>query len=135
MNGESATRPAAHIPVLRNGDLSPEMYARSTCFEAGYLVSKNAGWRNVRPVVDATACTGCLQCYLYCPDGTVFKTGAPGKRRTADGSALDVDARAAVAIDYDFCKGCGVCAKVCTFGAIAMISESEALRDDEGGAR
>ncbi len=36
-------------------------------------MAKNAGWRNLRPVIDATSCTGCLQCYLYCPDGTVYK--------------------------------------------------------------
>ena len=24
----------------------------TTSFEAGYLVTKNAGWRNVRPVID-----------------------------------------------------------------------------------
>ena len=25
----------------------------ATAYEAGYLVTKNAGWRNVRPVIDA----------------------------------------------------------------------------------
>ena len=34
-------------------------------YEAGYLVTKNAGWRNVRPVIDAQKCVGCLNCYLY----------------------------------------------------------------------
>ena len=34
---------------------------------------------------------------------------------------------ALVAIDYDFCKGCGVCARACAFDAIAMVSEREAL--------
>ena len=75
---------------------------------------KNAGWRNIRPTIDPAACTGCLQCYLYCPDGTVFKAVDPAP------------SGAPVAIDYDFCKGCGVCAKACRFGAITMIPESEA---------
>ena len=57
----------------------------STSYEAGYLVTKNAGWRNVRPVIIADKCAGCLQCYLYCPDGVIFRSGSK------------------VAIDYDFC--------------------------------
>lgn len=107
-------RRASRIPVLRAADLRPSEYARSTCFSAGHLVTSNAGWRNVRPVIDEDACTGCLQCYMYCPDGTVFKTGG-GAGCTA------------VAIDYAFCKGCGICAKICAFGAIDMVSEREAL--------
>ena len=26
-------------------------------------------------------------------------------------------------IDYDFCKGCGICAKICKIGAIGMEAE------------
>ena len=74
-------------------------------YEAGYLVSKNAGWRNIRPVIDKNKCVGCLQCYLYCPDGVIYKQ---------DGK---------VAVDYDFCKGCGICKKICKPGAIAMEAE------------
>jgi len=29
-----------------------------TCFEAGYLVTVNAGWRSIRPVVDTERCVG-----------------------------------------------------------------------------
>lgn len=108
-----ASRRPTRMPILRTADLDPKDFARSTCFDAGHLVTKNAGWRNVRPMIDGDACTGCLQCYLYCPDGTVYKV-------SDDGSGT-------VAIDYDFCKGCGICAKVCAFGAVSMVSEREAL--------
>ncbi len=109
-------REAQHIPTLRNDELDPAEFARSTCFTAGHLVDKNAGWRNIRPVVDEGKCTGCLQCYMYCPDGAIFKvTPKQGKRPVG------------VAIDYDFCKGCGMCVRACKFGAISMIGEPEAL--------
>lgn len=98
--------PERIIPTLRDDALDPTVYARSTCWEAGYLVSKNAGWRTQRPVIDVDACTGCWMCYMLCPDGTIFKT---------------LDSKAAV--DYDFCKGCGVCAKACAMGAISMVAE------------
>ncbi|PYG89452.1 pyruvate ferredoxin oxidoreductase delta subunit/pyruvate ferredoxin oxidoreductase gamma subunit [Ruminiclostridium sufflavum DSM 19573] len=77
----------------------------ATAYEAGYLVTKNAGWRNVRPVIELDKCTGCLQCYLHCPDGVIFKD--KGK----------------VAVDYDFCKGCGICKKICKYAAIRMEAE------------
>ncbi|MGN0072284.1 MAG: 2-oxoacid:acceptor oxidoreductase family protein [Coriobacteriales bacterium] len=103
----AAQRPqGALIPTLRSEQLDPAVYARSTCWEAGYLVSRNAGWRTMRPVLGPERCTGCLQCYMQCPDGTVFKTPDGG-----------------VAIDYDFCKGCGICAKACALGCIQMVAE------------
>lgn len=108
---------ALRIPTLRHDELNPAHYAQTTCFEAGYLVSTNGGWRQVRPIVSAQACTGCLQCYLYCPDGAIRKTHAP----KGEGPA--------VFVDLDFCKGCGICKTVCRFDAIAMVAETEA---DEG---
>lgn len=115
----NVARPDCVIPALRNGQPLPhEVYARTTCYEAGYLVSKNAGWRNVRPVIDYDACTSCLQCYMQCPDGAIFK-------------APDVGDRGSVAVDYDFCKGCGVCVKACSFGAISMVSEAAALAAEQ----
>ena len=105
------------IPTLRAAHLDPAVFARTTCFEAGHLVSKNAGWRSVRPVLDEAACTRCLLCYMQCPDGTIYKVA-------------DEDARGGIrlAVDYDFCKGCGVCAKACRCGAISMVPEHEEAR-------
>lgn len=77
-------------------------YPVGPCYQAGHLVTKNAGWRNVTPVIDSEKCKNCLQCYMYCPDGVIFK-----KEHVVD-------------IDYDFCKGCGICSKICSFGAIKM---------------
>jgi len=72
---------------------------------AGQLVGINAGWRTMRPIVDHEQCVMCLQCYLLCPDGTIYKQ----------------DER--IAVDYDFCKGCGVCANECPKKAIKMEQE------------
>lgn len=132
--GYAGRRPA-RLPILQTDDLNPTEYARTTCFAAGYLTVKNAGWRNERPVVDHAKCTGCLQCYMFCPDGTVFKTentpGTPGCANKTDTS---------VEIDLDFCKGCGICARACKFGAIEMVNEGQARKAEadeqqEGGAR
>ena len=105
------------IPTLRAAHLDPAVFARTTCFEAGHLVSKNAGWRSMRPVLDEAACTRCLLCYMQCPDGTIYKVA-------------DENARGGIrlAVDCDFCKGCGVCAKACRCGAISMVPEHEEAR-------
>ena len=66
-------------PTLREGLAArPSQFARSTCFEAGHLTSVNAGWRSVRPVFDAEQCTLGLNCYMYCPDGTIAKVRGRG---------------------------------------------------------
>jgi 2-oxoacid:acceptor oxidoreductase delta subunit (pyruvate/2-ketoisovalerate family) len=52
-------------------------------------------------------CFGCDNCFGVCPDNAVLKiTGAHGYE-----------------IDYDYCKGCGLCAAECPSGAIEMEPE------------
>lgn len=159
---QPVSREGTHTPTLQDAALDPADFARTTCFSGGYLVAKNAGWRNKRPVVDAEKCTGCLQCYLYCPDGTIVRRAcrladgadaarAAGTSSCGSSSSSRAEARVVgaspqseapaarsltslgepvgehtlIAIDYDFCKGCGVCVSVCRFGALAMVPESE----------
>ncbi|HEY2134833.1 MAG TPA: NAD(P)-binding protein [Xanthobacteraceae bacterium] len=52
-------------------------------------------------------CFECDNCYGVCPDNAVTKLG-PGNR---------------FRFDYDYCKGCGVCAQECPCGAIMMVAE------------
>ena len=54
-------------------------------------------------------CFACDNCYGVCPDNAVIKTG-PG-------------APYAYEVDYDYCKGCGMCAEECPCGAIEMKPE------------
>jgi len=50
-------------------------------------------------------CFHCDNCYSYCPDNAIIKH--------EDGT---------LEINYDYCKGCGICASECPCGAIKMIS-------------
>ena len=96
-------------PVLKNfkpaADISD--YPTGPSCESGHLVTKNAGWRTFRPVINEEKCIGCFRCYLLCHDGVIFKKN-----------------NSKAAVDYDFCKGCGVCAYECpSEGAIVMVKE------------
>lgn len=53
-------------------------------------------------------CFECDNCYGVCPDNAVIKLG-PGKK---------------FEFNYEYCKGCGVCAEECPCGAITMEAEA-----------
>jgi pyruvate ferredoxin oxidoreductase delta subunit len=78
-----------------------------------------------RPVINTELCTparrgaeACFICWLYCPDCVISRTIPP-------------------AIDYEYCKGCAICAEECPTKAITMVDEAdmdgaEPYQDDEG---
>lgn len=57
------------------------------------------------------ACLECDNCWHFCPDAAVIKLGAGLRYR----------------YDYEFCKGCGICAQECPSGHIHMEPEPAAL--------
>jgi 2-oxoacid:acceptor oxidoreductase delta subunit (pyruvate/2-ketoisovalerate family) len=68
---------------------------------------RTGGWRTgVKPSVELSRCVNCLLCWLHCPD-----------------SAIVLDGETFTGFDYDYCKGCEICAEVCPVDAIAMVSE------------
>ncbi len=96
----SKIRPDASWTELPKGGIIPEG-GTSREFQTG-------DWRSERPVWNSEACTHCLLCWISCPDSSI----------------LVVDQRM-TGIDFDHCKGCGICASVCPpkASAITMVSE------------
>ena len=71
------------------------------------VAGKTGSWRWIKPIVDNNKCVKCFQCEIYCPDNTIT-----------------VDPEKGATIDYDYCKGCGICAEVCPVKAITMAKEA-----------
>jgi pyruvate ferredoxin oxidoreductase delta subunit len=78
---------------------------------------KTGSWRVLRPIIDLKVCipakTGkntCFSCWLYCPDGVVTRTIPP-------------------TINYEYCKGCEICAQECPVNAIKMVPETELIKE------
>ena len=77
-------------------------------FPGSALENKTGSWRVDRPVWDEQKCIHCLRCWVYCPDMSIF---------TSEGKVTG--------INYDYCKGCGICARECPekVKAITMVSQ------------
>jgi NADPH-dependent glutamate synthase beta subunit-like oxidoreductase len=86
-----------------------ELVRRQTTFEEVVqgLDESNALFE-ARRCMSCGNCFSCDNCYGVCPDNAVLKLGAPGERYS---------------IDYDFCKGCGLCVAECPCGSITMVPE------------
>jgi 2-oxoacid:acceptor oxidoreductase delta subunit (pyruvate/2-ketoisovalerate family) len=63
--------------------------------------NKTGCWRVVTVVYDSEMCAQCDTCTIFCPDGCIER----GK------------------IDYNYCKGCGICAEECPKAAIIVVEE------------
>jgi len=53
-------------------------------------------------------CNECENCYVFCPDASIIKTEENFPHQ----------------VDYDFCKGCGICFSECPRGAISLKEEA-----------
>jgi 2-oxoacid:acceptor oxidoreductase delta subunit (pyruvate/2-ketoisovalerate family) len=86
-----------------------ELVRRQTTFEEVVqgLDESNALYE-ARRCMSCGNCFSCDNCYGVCPDNAVLKLGRPGERYE---------------IDYDYCKGCGLCVAECPSGAIQMVPE------------
>jgi 2-oxoacid:acceptor oxidoreductase delta subunit (pyruvate/2-ketoisovalerate family) len=87
-----------------------ELARRRSTFEevVGGLDESNALFE-ARRCLSCGNCFGCDNCFGVCPDNAVLKIDGVGH---------------GYAVDYDFCKGCGICAAECPCGAIEMVPET-----------
>ncbi len=68
---------------------------RSYTKESSYGTSV-AHWRVDKPVHNMDICINCFNCWVYCPDAAIL-----------------VREEKMRGVDYQHCKGCGVCVSVC----------------------
>ena len=95
----------------------------SVVLEAGSSVKfKTGGWRSMRPKWIEENCIQCMFCWMYCPDMSVKVII---KEKEKDGQKVEVAERAD--FDFDYCKGCGICALECPGkkGKKAIVMEEE----------
>lgn len=85
---------------------------RSTQQEIEATLSRDQIDHEARRCFSCGECMSCDNCWTLCPDNSVLKA-----RGSADGNWNYL-------FDYDHCKGCGICARECPVGFIAMIDEN-----------
>ncbi len=61
-------------------------------------------------------CTGCDNCLIFCPDMSVLRRD---------------DHRFGYRVDYDYCKGCGICYTECPRHALTMVDEETPLEEED----
>ena len=70
--------------------------------------NRTGSWRVFRPAFIHERCTSCGMCRIVCPEGCISEND----------EGLPIP-------DYDYCKGCGLCAEECTSEAIEMKKEEK----------
>jgi formate dehydrogenase beta subunit len=100
---ESAPRSEAPI-------LPPEQRTGQEEIEGGLV--PNQARQEAERCLSCGNCFACDNCWTLCPDSAVLKT----TEQAADGSHY--------VFDYDYCKGCGLCANECPCGYITMEDEA-----------
>ncbi len=71
-------------------------------------LTENAALREAERCFGCGTCNECENCYLFCPDASILKKGEKISQQ----------------VDYDFCKGCGICFVECPRRAISLEEEA-----------
>ncbi len=95
----------AHKTIQPELDLARR---QSTFEEVVKGLSEENALFEARRCISCGDCFECDNCYGVCPDNAVIKLGSGNRFR----------------FNYDFCKGCGLCASECPCGAIRMDPET-----------
>ena len=77
-----------------------------------------ASWRVIKPVYNRDICIDCQNCWVWCPDSSIISRD-----------------KQILGIDYDHCKGCGVCVEVCPTNPKSLLMFGEAISSDDAIAQ
>ena len=84
-------------------------YAWSNSFYASV-----ADWRGIKPVYNRDICIDCQNCWVFCPDVSIISRD-----------------KKMIGIDFDHCKGCGICVEVCPTNPKSLLMYNEQQDIDE----
>jgi len=76
--------------------------------EVTFTLTEDRAVKEAERCFSCGTCNECENCYVFCPDASVIKTGEMFSHQ----------------LDYDFCKGCGICLSECPRGAISFEEEA-----------
>ena len=67
-----------------------------------------ADWRIVKPIYNRDICIDCQNCWVFCPDTSIISRD-----------------KIMIGIDFDHCKGCGICVEVCPTNPKSLLMFNE----------
>ncbi|MEO0131901.1 MAG: NAD(P)-binding protein [candidate division WOR-3 bacterium] len=100
------------IPQTKNREL-PAAVRKESFKEIHLGFSENDAIKEAERCFSCGICNKCDNCYVFCPDLSVLKDNDNYK------------------FDYDFCKGCGVCAYECPRKAITIVEDSQIIEEND----
>jgi putative selenate reductase YgfK subunit len=89
---------------------TPELevkYRKKTFDEVASGLTPKAARNEADRCLSCGVCSSCGNCWLFCPDACV------------------INEKGEYEINYDYCKGCGVCANECPCSALTMVVEEK----------
>ena len=93
--------------IIRNPRPQLPVNERLKGFDEIYQsIDEELAHREVDRCMHCGRCIDCDNCYIYCPDGAITPKEGGGYE-----------------INYDYCKGCGVCVHECPRAAMALVEE------------
>ena len=77
-----------------------------------------ASWRVIKPVYNRDICIDCQNCWVWCPDTSIISRD-----------------KQMMGIDYDHCKGCGVCVEVCPTNPKSLLMFAQDMQVEDALAK
>ncbi len=107
--------PSFEKPIENVAHVAPEERAYS---DFNSYTATVASWRVIKPVYNRDICIDCQNCWVWCPDTSIISRD-----------------KQMMGIDYDHCKGCGVCVEVCPTNPKSLLMFLEAEDSEEALAK